>query len=219
MPPPVSEPAATLASQRAQGYRFAAGLFLRCPQTGWLTALRETLKGRNHDPRLQAMADILAGDLQALVEPLAVDYTRLLGGLHRDYGPPPPYESVYREGKLMGETTLRVLSHYQRAGFEAISPEAGPQDHMGVELGFLALLAEGEAQAWDQGDVAGAYRALRQEQAFLDEHLMQWLPECCRRIGAEACQDLYRSAVDLIHEGCTQDQALVAEMIDALGVP
>ena len=51
-----------------------------------------------------------------------------------------PFESVWTEGQMMGESTMRMSEYYQAAGFE-ISADL-PADFLGTELQFLAYLIE-----------------------------------------------------------------------------
>ncbi|MEE8323978.1 MAG: molecular chaperone TorD family protein, partial [Candidatus Bathyarchaeia archaeon] len=68
--------------------------------------LRETLK---------------TSDLKELAQRLTIEFTRLLRGIKRGYGPPPPYESLYKgEKRVIGEVTRDVMRMYQKAGFGII---------------------------------------------------------------------------------------------------
>lgn len=110
-------------------------------------------------------------------------------GLEREYtrlflGPGRPvahaYESVYREGRTMGETTLDVR---HRLATEGLAP--GGQtlpDHVGIELAFMAHLAAREALAWADGDDHTARGYLAQQESFLRDHLVAWLPQFCSRV-------------------------------------
>lgn len=51
---------------------------------------------------------------------LGVEYTRLFGGLLEGSAPPPPYESLWRENRLMGESTASAIAFYLRAGFSGL---------------------------------------------------------------------------------------------------
>jgi len=108
-------------------------------------------------------------------ERLAVEHTRLFAGL-REAGVPPPYESAWRPGRDPGAVALAVTQAYAGAGFADIDLDAGPQDHLGVELKFMALLALRETEAWRQDDPVAARRRIGQQRAFLDGHLLEWVP-------------------------------------------
>lgn len=65
----------------------------------------------------------------------------------------PPYESFYREGRVYGESAVRVKELYRRYGLE-YTYASEPPDHVSVELEFLALTGSEE----------------------LLDHLRAWLP-------------------------------------------
>jgi TorA maturation chaperone TorD len=71
-----------------------------------------------------------------------------------------PYGSVYLEGTVMGESTLKVAEIYRRHG---LSPEE-MADHIAVEAEFLAWLSDSIDDAEEN----------RQHFAFLLGHLQKW---------------------------------------------
>jgi TorA maturation chaperone TorD/Pyruvate/2-oxoacid:ferredoxin oxidoreductase delta subunit len=109
---------------------------------------------------------------------LEQEFTRLFVGPGRPVAH--PYESVYREGRTMGETTLDVRCRLAKEGL-APSGRWLP-DHVAIELAFMAHLAAREALAWDADDSDEAWCQLRQQGSFLHEHLCAWLPQFCHRI-------------------------------------
>jgi len=68
---------------------------------------------------------------------LKQEYTRLFISSFPTL-PCPPYESYYREGLLLGKTSLEVSDFYQNHGFQ-FSLEGEAPDHVAAELEFLAL--------------------------------------------------------------------------------
>lgn len=137
---------------------------------------------------------------QEVAENLAVDFTRLFRGIKKGYGPPPPYESVWRgEGRIMGEWTQEVLKKYHEAGIGMDLEEEIP-DYIGIELKFMALLSYHEAVAWRKNDINGAIRFLKLQQRFLDEHIKRWMPEFCNRMEEEAKSSFYKG-VSLLSKG------------------
>lgn len=71
-----------------------------------------------------------------------------------------PYGSVYLEGSVMGESTVRVHEIYRKYGMETTELP----DHIAVESEFLA---------WLHG-VAGNDEAARQDYHYLLGHLKKW---------------------------------------------
>jgi TorA maturation chaperone TorD/NAD-dependent dihydropyrimidine dehydrogenase PreA subunit len=109
---------------------------------------------------------------------MAQEFTRLFVGPGRPVAH--PYESVYREGRIMGETTLDVRN---RLAGEDLAPSRHIlADHVGIELAFMAHLAAREALAWEAGEGGDARHWLVQQKSFLQDHLSNWLPQFCRRV-------------------------------------
>lgn len=144
-------------------------------------------------------------------EEIGGEFTRLLGGIQEGLGPPPPFEAVWREDRLMGETTLAVIEAYARAGFADIQPEAGPQDHLAVELKFLALLALREAEAWRAGDPSAARSRLAQQREFLAAHLAAWAPRWADTLIRETRVPLFAALAGLVKAGLEQAAFELAE--------
>ena len=106
------------------------------------------------------------------------EFTRLFLGPGRPVAY--PFESVYREGRTMGDTTLDVR---RRLAGEGLAP--GDQtlpDHVGIELAFMAHLVSREGLAWDDGDGDRARDCLSRQESFLHDHLVTWLPQFCHRV-------------------------------------
>ncbi len=118
----------------------------------------------------------------------------------------------------MGETTRDVLRDYQEAGYGAIHPQAGPQDHMGVELRFLSLLCYREAVAWEAGAVERAYQSRDRQGRFLDRHLLAWAPGYCDALRAEAREPYFAAIAGLSAETLRQDRAVLGELMAPLAV-
>jgi putative dimethyl sulfoxide reductase chaperone len=131
---------------------------------------------------------------------LAVEHTRLVGGLGEGNGPPPPFESAWRSAFEPGEVALAVGKSYAAAGFADIDLDAGPQDHLGVELKFMALLALREAEAWRQGDVAEAETRILQQRTFLDNHLLEWVPRWADGFAQQTREPLFLAFAALLWE-------------------
>ena len=135
-----------------------------------------------------------------VAENLTVDFTRLFRGIKKEYGPPPPYESVWRgEGRVMGQWTEKVLKEYADSGIGIDLSDELP-DYAGIELKFMALLCYKEAEAWRDNDSVTALKFLGLEKRFMDEHLKNWIPEYCHIMADEARTNFYKG-VAIITKG------------------
>jgi len=187
---------AELSARRGLVYRFLAALFLREPDGAWLAGIsRQGLLDDFPLPLSEArMMEGLAlvsracsllasGSAEGTDALYTSDYERLFVGPGHLLAP--PWESVYRteEGLLFDWPTLEVRDLYRQLGLAVEQPEF-PDDHVGLELLFLALLSERVAD----GDL-GAHDVQRD---FLNDHLLQWLPRFCDDVVTNAETDLYR---------------------------
>lgn len=197
----------SLAQRRSEIYWFLSGFFLRGPSREFLANLSHFLaKDRDAAPA----RDTAAFDAEAL----NVEFTRLFQGLRESDGPP-PYESLYRENRMLGRVTISVMDAYQEAGFRVIDGHAGPQDHIGVELRFMALLCYREMQAREAGDEGETAAWLECQRRFLDEHALQWMPACCDSVRLRTRQDYFRGAMDITKAFLLDDRKQIADLATA----
>lgn len=209
----------TAAAHRSQVYWFLADFFLAAPDAEQLARLRAApaAPGDDGDPEIAAAMRLLEedaapGDSAAL----AVEFTRLFGGIREGYGPPPPYESVQREGTLVGTSAEAVTAEYRDAGFDQVAPDATPHDHLGAELRFMALLCYREMEAWRDAKSADAAGWLQRQRRFLDRHLLRWVPDYCRMLGECTTRDFYRGVSELSVAALARDQEHIVHVLRGL---
>ena len=122
----------------------------------------------------RVLGDWLAslGDLKSEpLEEVQYEYTRLfVNGYPKTACP--PYESVYREGTMLGESAMDVYLIYQDWGLEVSEEEAG--DHLAVMLEFLYYLASLREVADDEEKLEAVEEAI---EGFWKDHLQPWLPQ------------------------------------------
>lgn len=207
---------------RSKVWWLLSRFFVERPDAGFLDELRTLF-----DPHLEPSSDhertltaCLHASDSSLAARLAVELTRLFRGIGERYGPPPPYESLYRGDCRMGEYADAVRRHYVAAGLDALVPETALPDHLATELRFLALLSLRESEAWAAGREDLASAAIERQTDFLDRHLLVWLPAYVKRIAAESREPFYTAAVGLagsFAEDARRDLDLfAAELRDAL---
>ncbi len=221
------EALAQAAARRSRMYWLLARLVLERPGAALLAELDFALPvaadtSDEDEPLADEVGRLGAAVRAALGKPkeleaLEVDYTRLFGGVAKGHNLPAPFESVALESRLMGDTTVAVEAAYREAGFDAPVPEAGPPDHLGAELRFLALACHQEMEAWHASDRATAATWVERERSFLDEHLLAWVPRHCERLAQEAETMFYRAAAALIGRACLVDREDVALLVEHTG--
>ncbi|MDP6883503.1 MAG: molecular chaperone TorD family protein, partial [Rhodospirillales bacterium] len=122
-------------------------------------------------------------DWDAFIVGLNVEYTRLFEG--PGFLPAPPYASYYLNGeRLMGPETVAARRTYLKEGVAARQRGQTPDDHIALELAFMAHLSDKIAEALDKGDDERC-RDLRDVQKhFLRDHLLPWVPVFCLKVAA-----------------------------------
>lgn len=206
---------ASVAAGRSVLYWLFADLFLTCPDQPLVTRLMADLPAFQDGahPMMRELADLrqtLPHDA-AGVTALAVEYTRLFGAVSREYGPPPPYESLHRD------TSQEAVSEfYAEAGLAAFEP-AAPPDHLGVEVRLMALLCHGESASWRGGHSKQARVALENERAFLDRHLLAWAPAYLETLERAACHPLYRALAGTARRFVCADRATIDDLLTQVG--
>ncbi|MBO2518407.1 MAG: molecular chaperone TorD family protein [Firmicutes bacterium] len=158
---------------------------------------RQWLDGRSS----QQAADILESD-----------YIRLFVGGGRHILAP-PWESVYvsSEPLLLQRETLEVRNWYARYGLVAEKKGQEPDDHVGLELEFVAHLAGLALEALERGEQTRFQEAMDAQRAFLKEHVLRWVPTWATHVAQHAQTDFYR--------GCAlMTRGLFQVLAEALGV-
>lgn len=202
MDQPVLEIEETLnaAHERSQGFWLLADLVLNGPRSATWAILREE-GGEYAEFPSEAWAEFVdtvnrLGD--AAGNTLAVEHTRLFAGLSEGSGPHPPFESSWHKGQAPGEVLALVTRTYAEAGFADIDLSAGPQDHLSVELKFMALLARREAEAWAAGEQEHAVDRQQQQRNFLERHLLSWVPRWADVLAQHTQEKVYWALARLL---------------------
>lgn len=206
--------------QRAEAYWFLASLFGNPIDARTLNRIAEVAVSTSMDEAGIAgdLHGAFAGeqDREALAERLAVEHARLFLGLRKGYGPPPPYESLWREDRIMDDSTLAVATAYSETGFDDSGPW-GPCDHIAYELRFLASLCNAQAEAVQNGQPDEADWARQRQTGFLKEHLLAWVPGYCRRLADQAEEPLYQALARVTPRMLAEDAMTLNLGVEGMG--
>lgn len=128
---------------------------------------------------------------------VAADHMRLFVG--PGHVPISPYESVHRsvEGLLFDEQTLQVRRWYHRFGLTAPREGREPDDHIALELEFVATLLGSAVDAVDAGENDDASLFAQSTAEFTAEHLGTWAPAWFGLVLAQARTPFYRGVAHL----------------------
>ena len=142
---------------------------------------------------------------------LRADYTRLM--FTGDHVLAPPWESVYfsEERMLFQEQTMQVRAWYRRFGVDAANHAHEPDDHIGLELAFVAHLAHLALVALEQNEPGDFEDVLAAQREFLSEHLLQWGGEWCDLVLIHASTDFFRG-IALLTKGVFAEIAAILQI-------
>lgn len=217
---------ASMATARSGMYDFLAGMCVK-PSEKLVTAilnhslnlptdaslpaeLREAAEAmRNYDPKMPR------DDLETALQ---IEYTKLFRGVTKGYGPPPPYESVYKEGALQGKVTGYVSKTYAQYGVKVPNAAGNLPDYIGMELKFMSVLASKEAEAWGK-DRTRALELIVAEKQFVKEHLLSWIPEFCSKAGEISGMDFYKSMMQLFPAVLKWDSSILDDLAETVSNP
>ena len=138
-------------------------------------------------------AENRGGISDAEMASLQADQLRMFVGL--DHVLAPVWESVYFNAShlVFQAQTLDVREWYARFGLQAERLYREPDDHIGLELTFIAHLASRAVQAIDAADAVAAEGLLQAQRDFLLEHLLRWGPAWAKLVKKNAQTDFYRA--------------------------
>ncbi|WP_281654986.1 molecular chaperone [Eggerthella sinensis] len=171
---------------------------------------------------------------EAACDQLAGTYTRLFVGPAAL--PAPPWESVYvnPDPLLFQKSTLAVRRAYREAGYLPVSYPHVADDHLAIELNFMAALAgsvvalnetcDERAERDAQGDAAASDEAaapaasdgealLRAQAAFLDEHLLRWVDAFATRLSEHEAAGVYPAAARMAAAFCAVDRRTIDRLL------
>jgi TorA maturation chaperone TorD len=109
-----------------------------------------------------------------------------------------------------------VLKIYRSMGLQRGSGFREPEDHIAVELQFMAHLCEKTGEALRAGNYGEAKRYLEVQRGFLVEHLTKWVPLLAADILQTATREFYRAVAKITRGYVQMDNEVVLEMIDRL---
>lgn len=227
---------ANIARTRAAFTSFLSVHFTTLPDAGFvermrhgdLTAMLEAVvNDESVDGDLAAGATLMrdylnetrAVEAPELAQELGVDRTRLYRGVSPNYGPPPPYEMVWSKTNQDVSLLLELAGTYRELGLSP-APEAKERmDYAGVELDFMRELALREAGEWEAQAQAAAVKLLEVQQAFMHNHLSQWVPFFVDGALEQATTDFYRGHLLMLRGFINSQPEELASLLEELRTP
>lgn len=131
-------------------------------------------------------------------EELLVEYARLFVGPNELLAP--PYGSVYLEegGKVMGESTARVMEFYKAEGLSMDDQFQNLPDHITAEMEFMYYLAYHEVEALEKNDSEKAAQFLNRQETFRNTFLGPWVAPFSEKIKQGTENEFYQALADCL---------------------
>lgn len=154
---------------------------------------------------------------EALLEQLAVVFNRAFFGMGpRTAQKAFPYESVYTSeaGLMMQDAYAKVLHLYQDANFSKNPDFTEPEDHIAVELAFMACLCERATAALREDAKEEAEKLLAEQRTFLQQHLLNWVAPFVRDVRTAAEGGFYVHLASCTEAYLAADLQALSEVLD-----
>lgn len=206
---PLSSPSGKELYERLAGESLACGLLGKIlytyPERSWILSLASEgvfaempfkMDRSEQEAGLDLLRDWTRQSRHGLTDEgfdaIRSDFTRLFIGPARPLAPPWESVSLSISGLTFQEETLEVRRWYARHGLQFEKLHKEPDDHIGIELAFIAHLAGLAVRAIENADEAAFNQAISAHMGFLTEHLLRWGPEWSRLMVDSAVTGFYQ---------------------------
>jgi len=162
--------------------------------------------------------DLLKQDSKQMQSLLAKEYAHLFLGFGKFH----PSESSYRSesGSIMQEFRDDVLEVYKKFGVRKIDEFKEPEDHIAVELQFMAYLCRRTIEALNNGGgLSEAKKYLEAQRDFLNNHLASWVPKLAEDILKSAENGFYKEAAYLTAKFIQAEKVSIPRLISVENMP
>lgn len=190
-----------LAEARACLYRFLGSIYIMEIDERMLGRIKEmkfpeTLPESDLQEGYDLIRTCVAESGIDSLEDLAADYAKVFLAAGEAQGLAAfPYESVYtgKRHEFMGDAQQEVKALYAARGWE---PKEDMfrimEDHIGLELEYMAILCEEFKKAIEDEEKDGMQSVLEEQQSFLKNHLLNWAFSFTSDVCKYAQTDFYR---------------------------
>lgn len=145
------------------------------------------------------------------------DYTRMFIGPFEL--PAPPWESSYvRKDKLLFQgTTMNVRKYYDKYGIIVSDYNIEADDHIGLELDFMFHMNElcvKIAESNEQQDIRALQQLLKEQQTFLQQHLLRFVSEFTELVEKSAETQFFVGLAKILRHYLFIDDEVLKELMD-----
>ena len=207
-----------MAKARAGLYRFLGGLYImevdeetlaNMKKMQFPTDCENAELAEAYERLAKAIADLKNEDL----EDVAADYAKTFLAAGEATGVAAfPYESIYTNKKreIGGRTEQETLALYALHGWEpSKNMFRTMNDHIGLELEFMAVLCEEEVLSCQTDNADRAAMSSRVQNEFLCKHL-KWAGAFCRDLSTYAKRECYQAVGKVTNVFLEQEKEMLA---------
>lgn len=213
-----------LMRSRAQTYGLLARLYrVEVDQTllDEMRAMRfPTSTGNAHvDEGYSLMYRYLKHTWEETLLDLARDYVRVFVGHGvNGHSAAYPYESVHTSEKrlLMQEARAEVLAVYRQNVLKKEATWRDCEDHIAVELEFMQIMCIRTADALEVDDDAAAIELLTTQYAFVQDHLLNWVPMLVADMLHYSETELYRGLAELTLGFAQTEEEILRDLLQGV---
>jgi TorA maturation chaperone TorD len=211
----------TLMDGRVSTYRMLSRLFLKEVDREYLDEMRKmrcpiNTGNADVDQGYLLFHSYLSNLWERSLEDLARDYVKVfIGANTTGHSAAYPNESVHTspERLFMQDARDEVMAIYKANGLKVDDAWSSGEDHIALELEFMATMAERSAKAMDEHDDEKTSSLLMTQYHFLADHLSAWVPSLTKEMLDFASTDFYRALAHLTRGYIEEDQAFLEEVM------
>ena len=129
--------------------------------------------------------------------------------------PAPPWESVYvsKARVLFQESTLKVRQAYLEYQFLPVAYPHVADDHIAIEMDFMAQLGQMCQESFENDDVQGLQKILTDQKSFLENHLLVWIGDFAEQIKSSKTHHFYPQMASLAKHITYADRTAIDELL------
>jgi len=175
--------------------RFKSGDFLEVLLQSLLSSTHSSPGEDIEKLKQNCKADQSSEDAELLLQ-LEKDYTRMF------FASKPRlahlFESVYREGRLLRDSTFEIARLYYDAGLAPTEEFRLPPDHIALELEFLSFLYFKEIEGIENGDKEVEEYAKELQAIVIEKHLRPFALNIAEKVSLHAKTSFYKIVAAVI---------------------
>jgi anaerobic sulfite reductase subunit A len=200
-----------LARARGRLYRFLGGLYIMEVDAKQLKNLKQMVfpipsseNGNESDDLTEGyrlLGGYIATASEEKLEDLAADYAKVFLAAGDASGRAAfPYESVYvnRDAQVCGGTQMQMRALYLARGWQ---PDPNVyrtmEDNIGLMLEYMGILCDELAEAFEADDEEKTACLLEEQRAFVEQHLIRWVPAFTSDVIKYAEYDFYKGVAKI----------------------